>query len=78
MGHPAEERPNRGGRQVRLRHADVRADPNCSTCGGTGRFVADWKAASVPLPCPRCLGPRSAHPLREERRRVRPDVLAES
>lgn len=76
MGHPADERPNRGGRQVRLRNADVRADPHCSACAGTGRFVADWKATSIPLACPRCMGPRTARPLREERGNVRADVLA--
>lgn len=74
MGHPDLMR--RGGRETRLRRADLRADPECTTCAGTGRFVPEWKPTQVVLPCPRCMGPRTAHALREERGRVRPDVLA--
>jgi hypothetical protein len=76
MAHP--DLPRRSGRHVRLRSADVRADPHCSTCAGTGRFVPEWKATQVALPCPRCMRGRSAHALREERHGVDPDVLARS
>lgn len=76
MGHP--ELSRRGGRDARLRRADVRPDPGCTACAGTGRFVPDWKPTQVALPCPRCMGPRTAHALREDRRRVDPGVLARS
>ena len=73
MGHAAF--PGRGERHARLRRAVRRPDPTCTACSGTGRFVADWKATSVPLPCPKCMAPASAGPLREERRNVPAFVL---
>lgn len=73
MGHGAIAA--RRHRPVRLRRSDARTDPACTACGGSGRFVADWKSSSVPLPCPRCVRTRTAGPLREEHSKVRPDIL---
>lgn len=73
MGHGAF--PDRHDRQLRLRRADKRPDPACTACGGSGRFVADWKPSSVAVPCPKCMAPASAGPLLEERRHVPVEVL---
>lgn len=73
MGHGAFQ--DRHERHARLRRADVRPDPHCTACAGTGQFVAEWKSSSVPLPCPRCMAPASAGPLREDRKHVRPEIL---
>lgn len=45
----------------------ARANPDCPTCHGTGRFVTLGKAHELEVPCPRCLRASTVRAIPQER-----------